>query len=115
MPILIVDVLFVENFVSQAVMSTNRAYQMTVLLSALTFIEENLPQYYEARDKTNPLKEQHFTPNFHHSGQGSHPPITLVIANGSLHGGSSRNDEGKSFAEKVPSEQGENNNDPEQH
>ena len=64
LPILIVDVLFVEHFVSEAVMTTNRAYQMTVLHAALSFIEENLPTYFEAKDKTNPLKEQAFTPNF---------------------------------------------------
>ena len=63
-PILIVDILFIENFVSEAIMTTNRAYQMTVLHSALQFIEETLPTYYEGKDKTNPLKEQHFTPHF---------------------------------------------------
>lgn len=36
---------------------------MTVLHSAITFIEENLPSYYEAKDKKNPLKEN-FTPKF---------------------------------------------------
>ena len=30
---------------------------MTVLHSALSFIEDNLPAYSEAKDKTNPLKE----------------------------------------------------------
>jgi hypothetical protein len=30
---------------------------MTVLHSALAFIEENLPSYYESKDKTNPLQE----------------------------------------------------------
>lgn len=30
---------------------------MTVLHSALTFIEDSLPAYCEARDRTNPLKE----------------------------------------------------------
>ena len=43
LPILIVDILFVENFVSEAILTTNRAYQMTGLHSALAFIEENLP------------------------------------------------------------------------
>ena len=57
LPILIVDITFIESFVSQAVLSTNRAYQMTVLLSAMVFIEENLPSYYESKDKKNPLKE----------------------------------------------------------
>ena len=42
LPILIVDITFVENFVSQAVMTTNRAYQMTVLHSAMNFIEEHI-------------------------------------------------------------------------
>ena len=37
---------------------------MTVLHSALIFIEENLPKYYEQREKSSPLLEQHFTPNF---------------------------------------------------
>jgi len=55
LPILLVDVLYVEQFVSEAVMTTNRAYQMTALHSALVFIEESLPSYYEAREKTNPL------------------------------------------------------------
>jgi hypothetical protein len=49
-PILLVDVIFIENFVSRAILTTNRAYQMTVLHSALSFIEENLPAYYEAKD-----------------------------------------------------------------
>jgi hypothetical protein len=57
LPILIVDILFVENFVSETILTTNRAYQMTVLHSALAFIEENLPSYYESKDKTNPLQE----------------------------------------------------------
>ncbi len=64
LPILIVDILFIENFVSHAILSTNRSYQMTVLHSALAFIEENLPTYYESKDKVNPLKEQAFTPKF---------------------------------------------------
>ena len=34
---------------------------MTVLLSAMSFIEENLPAYYDSKDKKSPLKE-HFTP-----------------------------------------------------
>jgi hypothetical protein len=57
LPILIVDILFIESFVSQAILSTNRAYQMTVLHSALAFIEDNLPSYYDSKDKVNPLKE----------------------------------------------------------
>jgi len=36
---------------------------MTVLLSAMVFIEENLPSYYENKNKKNPLKE-HQTPKF---------------------------------------------------
>jgi Vacuolar sorting protein 9 (VPS9) domain len=83
LPILIVDILFIENFVSQAILTTNRAYQMTVLHSALAFIEENLPSYFESKDKLNPLKEQQFTPKFrtstqtqlhhnHHSSSTSH-------------------------------------------
>ena len=36
---------------------------MTVLHSAMTFIEENLPSYYDSKDKKNPLKEN-FTPKF---------------------------------------------------
>jgi hypothetical protein len=36
---------------------------MTVLHSAINFIEENLPSYYEAKDKKNPLKEN-LTPQF---------------------------------------------------
>lgn len=55
LPILIVDILFIENFVSEAVMTTNRAYQMTVLHSAMAFIEDTLPTYYDSRDKSNPL------------------------------------------------------------
>ena len=50
LPILIVDILFVENFVSETVLTTNRAYQMTVLHSALAFIEENLPRYCESKE-----------------------------------------------------------------
>lgn len=46
-PVLINDIIFIENFVSKEIMTTNRAYQMTVLHSALTFIEENLPEYYD--------------------------------------------------------------------
>ena len=65
-PILIVDIIFIENFVSQAVLYTNRAYQMTVLHSALSFIEDNLPSYCENKDKTNPLKEN-LTPQFEES------------------------------------------------
>jgi hypothetical protein len=57
LPILIVDILFVENFVSEAILTTNRSYQMTVLHSALAFIEENLPTYFESKDKTSPLQE----------------------------------------------------------
>ena len=57
LPILIVDILFVENFVSEAILTTNRSYQMTVLHSALAFIEENLPAYFESKDKTSPLQE----------------------------------------------------------
>ena len=57
LPNLLIDILFIENFVSNAILSTNRAFHMTVLLSALTFIEESLPNYYEAKDKTNPLIE----------------------------------------------------------
>jgi hypothetical protein len=72
LPILIVDILFIENFVSQAILSTNRSYQMTVLHSALAFIEENLPTYYDGKDKNNPLKEQAFTPKFR-ATQGSLP------------------------------------------
>jgi len=63
LPILIVDIIFIENFVSKAVLSTNRSYNLTVLYSAMTFIEENLPSYYEQKDKKSPLKE-HFTPKF---------------------------------------------------
>ena len=64
LPILIVDIVFVENFVSKAIMSTNRAYYMTVLHSAMTFIEENLPSYYDSKDTSkHPLKE-HMTPRF---------------------------------------------------
>jgi hypothetical protein len=44
-------------------MTTNRAYHMTVLHSALVFIEENLPSYFDSKDKNNPLKEN-FTPFF---------------------------------------------------
>ncbi|CDW75334.1 UNKNOWN [Stylonychia lemnae] len=62
-PILLIDIIFIENFVSKAILNTNRAYQMTVLHSAMTFIEENLPSYYESKDKKNPLKEN-FTPKF---------------------------------------------------
>lgn len=36
---------------------------MTVLHSAINFIEENLPSYYESKDKKNPLKEN-LTPQF---------------------------------------------------
>ncbi len=59
LPILIVDIIFIENFVSEAVMATNRAYQMTVLHSALTFIEENLPDFWEKNNslKSDNLKE----------------------------------------------------------
>jgi len=64
LPILIVDIIFIENFVSQAVLSTNRAYQMTVLHSAMNFIEETLPSYYEQKDNTKPLNGQQFTPKF---------------------------------------------------
>ena len=56
-PLLLVDIIFIENFVSNAVMMTNRAFHMTVLHSALAFIEETMPTYYEAKDKTNPLIE----------------------------------------------------------
>lgn len=63
MPILLVDILFIENFVSKTILSTNRSYHLTVLHSALMFIEENLPSYYDSKDKKNPLKE-HFTPKF---------------------------------------------------
>ena len=62
-PILLVDIIFIENFVSSVILNTNRAYQLTVLHSAITFIEENLPTYYESKDKKNPLKEN-FTPRF---------------------------------------------------
>lgn len=71
LPILIVDILFIENFVSEAIMSTNRAYQMTVLHSALLFIEETLPTYYESKEKINPLKEQHFTPHFNSQSESA--------------------------------------------
>ena len=54
-PYLLVDILFVESYVSNAVMATNRAFHMTVLLSALKFIEETLPDYYEGREKVNPI------------------------------------------------------------
>lgn len=37
----------------------------------MNFIEENLPTYYEAKDKRNPLKEQHITPRFHHTNNNS--------------------------------------------
>ena len=64
LPILLIDIIFIENFVSAAIMSTNRAYHMTVLHSALVFIEENLPDYYESKDQgIHPLK-QHMTPKF---------------------------------------------------
>jgi hypothetical protein len=43
LPLLLIDVLFIENFVSNAIMATNRAFHMTVILNALTFIEETLP------------------------------------------------------------------------
>jgi hypothetical protein len=56
-PLLLIDIIFIENFVSNAIMSTNRAFHMTVVHSALQFIEETLPSYYESRDKTNPLIE----------------------------------------------------------
>jgi len=64
LPILIVDILFVENFVSEAILTTNRAYQMTVLHSALAFIEENLPSYVENKDIVNPLVDHPNTPKF---------------------------------------------------
>lgn len=70
LPILIVDVLYVEQFVSEAIMTTNRAYQMTALHSALVFIEENLPTFYEAKDKTNPLAGHNFTPSFYQGSSG---------------------------------------------
>ncbi|CDW81903.1 UNKNOWN [Stylonychia lemnae] len=66
-PILIIDIIFIENFVSQAVLFTNRAYQMTVLHSALSFIEDNMPSYCESKEKTNPLKEN-MTPQFEETG-----------------------------------------------
>jgi len=33
--VLLIDILFIENFVSKAIMFTNRAYYMTVLHSAM--------------------------------------------------------------------------------
>lgn len=56
-PVLIIDIIFIENFVSNAVLCTNRAYNMTVLHSAMMFIEDNLPSYCEGKEKRNPLKE----------------------------------------------------------
>mmetsp|Transcript_1105 Transcript_1105/g.682 ORF Transcript_1105/g.682 Transcript_1105/m.682 type:complete len:86 (-) Transcript_1105:85-342(-) len=44
-PLLILDIIFIENFVSQAIMFTNRAYHMTVIHSALDFIEERITTY----------------------------------------------------------------------
>ena len=49
-PILIIDIIFIENFVSSAILNTNRAFHLTVLHSALTFIEENLPEYFDKKD-----------------------------------------------------------------
>ena len=62
-PLLLIDILFVENFVSKTILTTNRSFHMTVLHSALAFIEENLPSYYDSKDKTNPLNEN-LTPFF---------------------------------------------------
>ena len=62
MPILLVDIMFIESFVSKAILLTNRAYHMTVLHSAITFIEENISNYYENKH-SNPIKEK-MTPNF---------------------------------------------------
>lgn len=60
-------------------MTTNRAYQMTALHSALVFIEESLPTYYDAKDKTNPLKDHQFTPNFHMSSFGAGGGLIQVL------------------------------------
>mmetsp|Transcript_6800 Transcript_6800/g.6033 ORF Transcript_6800/g.6033 Transcript_6800/m.6033 type:complete len:120 (+) Transcript_6800:356-715(+) len=62
-PYLLIDILFIEQFVSNAVMATNRAFHMTVLLSALTFIDEHLPQYCKSKEKNNPMLEA-MTPQF---------------------------------------------------
>lgn len=37
--ILLIDMIFIEQFVSTAIMATNRAYHMTVIQTALEFIE----------------------------------------------------------------------------
>lgn len=63
LPLLLIDILFIENFVSNAIMATNRAFHMTVILNALTFIEETLPSYYDSKEKTNPLLDN-MTPQF---------------------------------------------------
>ena len=54
--LLLIDIIFIENFVSHAILSTNRAFHMTVLLSGLEFIENNINTYFESKEKTNPLK-----------------------------------------------------------
>ena len=42
---LYLDILFIEAFVSQAILFTNRAFHMTVLHSALEFIEERIEEF----------------------------------------------------------------------
>jgi hypothetical protein len=63
-PILLVDILFIENFVSKSVLSTNRAYFMTVLHGAMHFLEDGISAYYEQKDNKTPLRTN-FTPKFH--------------------------------------------------
>lgn len=55
---------------------------MTVLHSAMCFIEESLPSYYESKEKTNPLKEAaNYTPQFQsHASERDSGVLALAIA-----------------------------------
>lgn len=54
--LLLIDMIFIESFVSTAIMATNRAYHMTVIQTALEFIEEKLPAYHDDKSKIDPIK-----------------------------------------------------------
>lgn len=55
---LLIDCLFIESFVSNAILATNRAYHMTVIETALEFIEEKLPNFYKDETLKSPLADR---------------------------------------------------------
>lgn len=62
-PIILIDILFIENFVSKSILHTSRGHYLTLLHGAICFIEKNLQAFYDNKADKNPLKLNQ-TPKF---------------------------------------------------